>query len=287
MTHRGEDAEPTSLVLSLFSGAGLLDRGFAEEGCCVVSAGDLLWGADVRQFRAKFGKFDGVIGGSPCQDFSDARRSPPTGNGIAMLAEFARIVIEAYPAWWLLENVRCVPDVTTLADWQTVANCYDVQRLYLRADECGSTQRRLRCIQFGYRIGNPLVIRRQPVEPGRSQPAALASEGNRKHRRAWPDFCELQGLPRDFDLPGLTLSAKYRAVGNGVDLRMARVLAQAVKGRPVTRVRVCVCGCGRELPSGRTLATAACRKRQQRERDAATVTGPGPVTPAQSRFAMG
>ena len=32
--HRG-------LVLSLFSGLGMLDEGFREEGFCVVSAGDI------------------------------------------------------------------------------------------------------------------------------------------------------------------------------------------------------------------------------------------------------
>lgn len=37
-------------VLSIFTGAGLLDRGFEAAGFCVVSAGDILWGRDVRDF---------------------------------------------------------------------------------------------------------------------------------------------------------------------------------------------------------------------------------------------
>lgn len=36
-----------SLVLSLFPGIGLLDRGFEAEGFCVVRGPDLLWGGDV------------------------------------------------------------------------------------------------------------------------------------------------------------------------------------------------------------------------------------------------
>lgn len=102
------------------------------------------------------------------------------------------------------------------------------------------------------------------------------------------DFCELQGLPRDFDLPGLSLAAKYRAVGNGVPVQMARVLARAVKAWSVTKTlsRVCICHCGRPVPAGKTLATAGCRKRMQRTRDAAGVSEPEPVTPAQSLLAV-
>lgn len=56
-----------SLVLSLFPGIGLLDLAFEEEGFCVVRGPDLLWGGDVRRFHPPAGKFDGVIGGPPCQ----------------------------------------------------------------------------------------------------------------------------------------------------------------------------------------------------------------------------
>jgi DNA (cytosine-5)-methyltransferase 1 len=99
------------LVLSLFSGAGLLDRGFEQSGFCVVSAGDILWGRDVRGFSPARHKFAGIIGGSPCQDFSKARRCPPTGEGLELVGQFARCVAEAQPDWFLLENVPAVPDI--------------------------------------------------------------------------------------------------------------------------------------------------------------------------------
>jgi site-specific DNA-cytosine methylase len=63
------------LVLSLFSGIDLFGRAFQLESFCVVSAGDLITGQDIRNFHAPKDKFDGIIGGSPCQDFSMARRS--------------------------------------------------------------------------------------------------------------------------------------------------------------------------------------------------------------------
>lgn len=111
----------------------------------------------------------------------------------------------------------------------------------------------------------PTVTRLVAMAAGESQPCCLASEGTQTDRRTWADFCELQGLPRDFDLPGMTLSAKYRAVGNGVPVQMATVMAQAVLDAvPADTVRLCICGCGRFVTGKQQSAGPACRKRIQR-----------------------
>jgi len=133
------------LVLSLFPGIGLLDRGFEDAGFCVVRGPDLIFGGDIRKFSAMAGKFDGIIGGPPCQDFSKARRTEPTGDGLEMLEQFKRIVLEASPVWWLAENVPGVPDIRIEG--------YSWQRLDLNAADFGSKQRRLRHIQFGAKDG--------------------------------------------------------------------------------------------------------------------------------------
>ncbi|TSA54218.1 MAG: hypothetical protein D4R38_02660 [Dehalococcoidia bacterium] len=270
-------------VLSLFPGIDLLGRGFEEVGYCVVRGPDLLWGGDVRNFHPPAGIFDGVIGGSPCQDFSKARRSAPTGYGLNMLIEFTRVIIEAEPTWWLLENVPTVPDVTVPG--------YTVQRLDLNANECGSTQNRLRHFQFGSLHGLVLVPpRASPPATKSQQPACLASEGKRPSRRGWEDFCELQGLPRDFDLPGLTLHARYQAVGNGVHLAVSHILAVSIleAHSRTTTPRVCNCNCGRIITGNQTYATPACRKRMERrrKRDSAGVTSPGSFTAGQSPVTM-
>ncbi len=41
--------------------------------------------------------------------------------------------------------------------------------------------------------------------------------------------CRKQGLPADFDLPPFLVTAKVKAVGNGVPLPMGRAIAKAVK----------------------------------------------------------
>lgn len=256
------------LVLSIFPGIDLLGRGFELEGFSIVRGPDLLWGADVRGFHVPAGRFDGIIGGSPCQDFSKARRSAPGGEGVEMLREFCRIVVEGQPWWFVLENVPGVPDVRIEG--------YSVQRFDLDARECGMGQRRRRHFQFGSRDGRVIVIRRQFTGRSQSQPTCLATEGLRKdRRRTWADFCELQGLPRGFELPGWPREFKYRAVGNGVPIPMARAIALAIRDSAtaaeawsITDRRLCVCGCTRVLKGKQQAATAACRKRLERARRA-------------------
>lgn len=249
------------LVLSIFPGVDILGRGFEAEGFCVVRGPDKLWGGDIREFRPPAGVFDGVIGGSPCQDFSRARRIAPTGEGLELLAEFARVVTEAASSWFLLENVPTVPDVTVPG--------FHVQRFDLNARECGMRQRRLRHFQFGSRDSSILVpdrsVTREPVEE-----IALASEGKKVGRRDWERFCKVQGLEEPLDLSALTIAGRYAAVGNGVPLPMARVLAAAVTHRVVAGAgKYCFCGCGRPVTDRSLYAGAACRKRAQRRRDGA------------------
>jgi DNA (cytosine-5)-methyltransferase 1 len=96
------------LVLSLFPGIGMLDMAFEEAGFCVVRGPDLLWGGDVRKFHAPAGRFDGVIGGPPCQ-FASAmsRLNAAQGRSLAenLIGEFERVVGEASPDWFAMENV--------------------------------------------------------------------------------------------------------------------------------------------------------------------------------------
>lgn len=261
-----------SVVVSLFPGVDLFGRAFELEGYTVLRGPDPIFGGDIRDFTLPRGVTEGIIAGSPCQDFSVARRSPATGYGILMIHEFSRVVLTARPEWALLENVPGVPDVEL--------HGYTVQRLNLRASECGCRQRRLRTFQFASRDGVGLVLESLQPPAREVEPCAMASEADRTTRRSWADFVELQGLPRDYSLPGFTKRGKYEAVGNGVPVPMGRVLAIAIKRRAVTRnVKTCICNCGRPISGMANHASAACRKRMERRRRVtAGVTGPGCVT---------
>ncbi len=175
------------------------------------------------------------------------------------MREFGRVVLEAQPAWFLLENVPAAPDLQIEG--------YTVQRFDLNARECGLSQSRLRHFQFGSKEDLVIVPRRQKFEHVASQAICLASEGERAERRSFADFCELQGLPRDFELPGWSIAAKYRMVGNGVPVPMARVIAAAIRAaKKRGSARLCACDCGRILTGKQRAATPACRKRLERER---------------------
>lgn len=214
----------------------------------------------------------------------------PCGRLGCVLVEWARVVTAAQPDWWLLENVPTVPDLQTVAE----LSGYAVQRFPLNANECGLSQDRLRHFQFGSRAGLVLSPERKPVS-GHSRVCTATEARRGRSRRSWQDFCELQGLPRDFELAGWTQEGAYRAVGNGVPVPMARVVARAVTAaiegrtpaplalfgaeyrssiaeshnvhlRTVTVPGLCRCRCGAALRGKQKYATPACRKRMQRER---------------------
>lgn len=238
----------SELVLSLFPGIGMLDKGFEEAGFCVVRGPDLIFGGDIRTFRVPVGKFDGVIGGPPCQDFSKARRLAPSGNGLEMLAEFQRIVCEAMPVWWLAENVPGVPDIRI--------DGYSWQRLDMSPRDFGARQARNRHIQFGARDGGVLAIPRYRAA------ADYSSTVTAGDRRSVSVIAELQGLPPSFDVPAFSRVAVKRAIGNGVHISVSRSLALAVTHRLQNAGhRLCVCGCGRPVTGRQFSATGACRKR--------------------------
>ena len=184
-----------------------------------------------------------------------------------MLAQYRRIVEEARPDWWLLENVERTPDNPIPG--------YTFQRLDLWAHEFGMQQRRLRHIQFGDRHGRVLLLDRQLPKLRNATPTITATDT----QTPWLDFVTAQGLPADFDLPTFTGAAKRRAVGNGVPLPMARALAVAIRDNlQPAHTHICACGCGRPISPASTYARGA-RTRAFRRRHPASVTDPGAVTP--------
>ena len=248
------------LVLSTFTGIGMLDKGFRDNGFCVVSAGDILTNQPIQEFTGIKGKFDGVIGGSPCQGFSMINRSRATNTeSLELFNEFKRVVIECSPQWFLLENVPQVPDI--------IIEGYHVQRFNLNPVNIGFSQNRNRTFQFGSKKG--LVLKIPPVQKyrGIKQPCALASEGTKTEKRNFEDFCKLQGFDKMPILESFTKEGKYKAVGNGVHLGVASVIAQLIKDAALSQLItvfnsvLCPCGCGRVLTGKQKTAHQNCRKK--------------------------
>ena len=237
----GEEVKRVQLVLSLFPGIGLLDMAFELEGFCVVRGPDVLWGGDIRKFHPPAGKFDGVIGGPPCQAHSTfAALNRAQGKNVRedLVPEYARVVELVQPAWWIMENSPQVPTIEVAG--------YHVHCFKLNPRWLGHEQDRLRKWQFGSRAGTKIWPETVALETARKETACLASEGRsgrittvrvngksvsrHKPKRDPARFCELMGLPADF-MDGLpfTNEWRYRVVGNGVPLPMGRAIAKAVK----------------------------------------------------------
>ncbi|HZM27393.1 MAG TPA: DNA cytosine methyltransferase, partial [Gemmatimonadales bacterium] len=169
----------SGLVLSLFPGIGLLDMAFEEEGFCVVRGPDLLWGGDIRRFHPPAGKFDGVIGGPPCQAFSrlvhivKAKGQTPKPN---LIPEYERIVRETGPRWFVMENVPEAP--------MPEVDGYAVSVTLVRDSYVGGLTKRMRAFSFGRR--GPTAPRLDTwidwsalheIEPERAVVATSSKEG--------------------------------------------------------------------------------------------------------------
>lgn len=224
------------LVLSLFPGIGLLDQAFEETGFCVVRGPDLLWGGDIRRFHPPAGRFDGVIGGPPCQAFSQLNQSGRLGlQPLAenLIPEFERCVIESDAEWFLMENVPGAPCPRV--------GSHHVRSLLLNNRWVGGAQNRVRRFSFGSRGGQMLrvdpslvaleSIDREPcftangthwdADKGRSRSSRTTAELRRGLRA--------QGLPESFlDAAPFTVEGAIRVIGNGVPLPMGRAVARAV-----------------------------------------------------------
>ncbi len=256
----------SQLVLSLFHGIDLFGRGFEKEGFCVVRAGEIDLGFDVRDLHLPPGRFDGIIAGTPCQDFSLANRTHRTydGYGKEMLQNYCRLLTEAKPDWFCLENVPSCPDIHVSG--------YSIQRFDLNARQCGLKQNRLRHFQFGSRDGKTLILRRDESQKD-FEPCVTSTEGTKKKiRRPFTKFLELQGIEDDFSFPYFKQSEKYKIVGQGVPVPMARMIAAAIRESTSANLlssihRVCICGCGRIVEGKAKAANATCRKRMQIRRD--------------------
>ena len=236
-----------NLLLSIFPGIDILGLGFEAEGYTVLRGPDPMCGRlhDIRQFHPPAGVFEGVIGGPPCQAHSKLAavvRARYGEDRVAedLIPEFARVVAEAQPRWFLMENVPHAPAPQVAG--------YAVHTFLLNNRWLGGVQNRLRRFWFGMsRAVSPVDLRRwleyAALEPAVWKPAVLAS-GSYKHGRgkvrlsakAGPskatvrEGLRLQGLPEDFfEGTPFTIKGQQRLVGNAVPLPMARALARAIR----------------------------------------------------------
>ncbi len=166
-------------VISLFSGCGGLDLGFEKAGFCIPVANEFdpaifetfkinhsnthLIEGDVRQVTkadiAPFlsGEVDGIIGGPPCQSWSEAGslRGIEDARG-QLFYDYIRILNEFKPKFFLAENVsgmlanrhsEAVKNILKLFD----ETGYDVSLTLVNAKDYGVAEERKRVFYIGFR----------------------------------------------------------------------------------------------------------------------------------------
>lgn len=174
-------------VVSLFSGAGGLDLGLIQSGHKIVWAND--FDADcVRTYVHNIGNHatlapienvpseeipncDVVVGGFPCQGFSQANRlrvgDDPRNS---LYKEFFRVITDKQPKWFLAENVRGILSldggdaIRKIEDDFSRAG-YRVQKRLFNTADYGVPQSRRRVIIAGTRKDLPGALNYRYPEP--------------------------------------------------------------------------------------------------------------------------
>ena len=200
------------LILSLFPGADLLGKAFEEEGFIVVRGPELMLGQDVHNFKGIANKFDGIIGGPPCQCFSEAviGQIPTQEN---LIPEFERIVLECKPNWWLMENVRYSP----------IPNLKSCYTKLVDAWWYGAKQHRIRRLSSNL----PLHLKSLPIAERYQSPFPCVTATEDKYNGSWRnnrragrkvrrrltlnEINILMGLPKNFSTPCLLNSYAYKS----------------------------------------------------------------------------
>ncbi len=162
-------------IISLFSGCGGLDLGFEKAGFEIVTANEFdktIWETfkvnhpntkliegDIRSIREEDfpNEIDGIIGGPPCQSWSEAGalRGIEDDRG-KLFYEYIRILKNKQPKFFLAENVsgmlanrhsEAVKNILELFD-----RCgYDVSLTLVNAKNYGVAQERKRVFYIGFR----------------------------------------------------------------------------------------------------------------------------------------
>lgn len=157
-------------VVDLFSGCGGLSKGFQNAGFDIVAAYDG-WDAAIACYNANFNheayKLDlndveqaiktisehkptMIIGGPPCQEFSNAGKREE-GARADLTYKYAQIITKICPQYFVMENVPRVRESVAYSKARElyVAAGYGLTELVLDASRCGVPQSRKRFFCIG------------------------------------------------------------------------------------------------------------------------------------------
>lgn len=209
-------------LIDLFAGCGGMTAGFVQAGFEPVLAVEwdfaaaatyaanfgedhTFWGdiADLDDERVRaLGDVDLVIGGPPCQGFSNLGTRDPADPRNKLWREYMRVILAARPKMFVIENVDrfARSDEYALLEHEVARGClsdYRITTAVLNAADYGVPQRRHRTIVIGSRIGEPTHPRPthskggvRGLAPWRTVREAFTQVPRRVERTALPDSVE-------------------------------------------------------------------------------------------------
>lgn len=170
-------------VVSLFTGAGGMDIGFIQAGFNCIFASDIMPQAettfnfnfpktpfikkDVRLFSKEEiekligkNKIDVIIGGPPCQGFSNMGNKNSSDPRNYLFENYVRIVETIQPKCFLFENVKGLFTMFEGRFFDKVVNAfleigYNISYSLIDSSKYGVPQKRERIIIFGTKINRP------------------------------------------------------------------------------------------------------------------------------------
>lgn len=220
-------------VVSLFSGAGGLDLGFVQMGFNIVWANDIDESA-VATYRENIGdhillgdvskvpieeipECDVLIGGFPCQGFSEANTSRRLDDERNQLyQQYLRVLSAKHPKVFIAENVRGILTIgggaaisQIVSDFEDAG--YQVEYRLLNAADYGVPQVRRRVIIAGVR---------KDISEGFSYPVPTNDRDQREGLAPWVSIRDALAPIPDPDGPNSDLVpnntySKYKMVMNG------------------------------------------------------------------------
>lgn len=242
-------------IISLFTGAGGLDLGFHKAGFQTIWANEYdksIWKTFEHNFpKTKLDKRSivdipaneipdslGIIGGPPCQSWSEAG----AGRGIKdkrgqLFYDYIRILKEKKPLFFLAENVPGILQPKHKEAFQNILNefkssNYNVTYFLLNANDFGVPQDRKRVIIVGYHkrlnkfFSPPKTISPKPVlrdaifDLGPAKPAKNKNYTNGNNALSLPNHEYMNGgfstiymsrnRVRSWDEPSFTIQANGR-----------------------------------------------------------------------------
>lgn len=227
-SHSLRQAEIPLKVMSIFSGAGMLDVGFRAEGFEIVFAldadkaacdtyknniGDHIRCCDITKLQTSdIPSVPVVIGGSPCQGYSNANRQTHYLDNPKnlLVKEYIRVVKQnPYAKVFVLENVPQLlraGDRAFLREIEEKLSDFEITAGVLSAADMGSAQQRQRAFVIGSKIGK--------IELPRPVLHVLNTV-----RNAFRGITDDMANQRDFSMPKMETLERIRQIPAGGNWR--------------------------------------------------------------------